>query len=153
MTSYRYKIKRSEADKNTGYSVVIISYKGKDYIGKAKYNFNDAEPNDWSSFLGCEYAEMRAERKLYKSILHDYIMQREGLLRIKTVIEQCKDCSADSPEAKRLNFEIKSLNKKIDECILLLRGVSEEHIKEHYEVRQRALKKIQDKRKQKGEIS
>lgn len=141
----RIKMISSYTDKDTGVSKVILECGGKRYEGYAQFNYEVENPECWSEIAGCHYAHFRALRKIWQERLAELRQQRKAIKRYYDMIKGSKDCSLDSPEAKRLYKFMKCLEKEICEIKTKINSVSEEYIKKHDEKRHLIIEKYSKK--------
>lgn len=124
----KIKFIRSSCDKETGYSVVVLQYKGKVYLGEAVFN-SEEDPSEWSNFAGCKYAEMRAYRKIYKERLKELRIERKSVQNMYNILCECKDCDEDTSSKTRVRKYIAKLEEEMYELSRLIDSLSEERIK------------------------
>lgn len=123
------KFVTSHSDKNTYESYVVLKYKGKTYTGWSYFNAEEEDPANWSEYIGCGYAEMRATRKIYKELLAEKKQQRKGVQDLYNMLLGCKSCSVDSSEMKRIRQYLQILNVQIIRLKRIIYWNSEENIK------------------------
>lgn len=123
------KFVTSHSDKNTYESYVVLKYKGKTYTGWSRFNAEEEDPANWSEYIGCGYAEMRATRKIYKELLAEKKQQRKGVQDLYNMLLGCKSCSVDSFEMKRVRQYLQILDVQIKRLKNMIRWFSEENIK------------------------
>lgn len=119
----------SQSDKNSHESYVVLKYKGKTYTGRASFNTEKENPKNWSEYIGCCYAEMRATRKIYKELLAEKKQQRKGVQDLYNMLLGCKSCSIDSSEMKRVRQYLQILDVQIRRLKNAIYWLSEENIK------------------------
>ena len=111
----QYKFIDSETIEALGESFVEIKYKNKYFIGQAKKHPDD----DWSEFIGCGYAEIRAQIKALKYELYKKKIACEECRKFVRAISQYKNFNKEDGTAKamyrQLNRRIKEVNNIIDE--------------------------------------
>lgn len=142
----RIKMISSYTDKDAGVSKVILECGGKRYEGYAQFNYEVENPENWSEIAGCHYAHFRALRKIWKERLAELRQQRKAIKRYYDMLKSCKDCSLDSPEAKRLYKLMDCLEREIREIRKKINSVSEEYIKKHDEKRHLIIESIQKRK-------
>lgn len=123
------KFVTSHSDKNTYESYVVLKYKGKTYTGWSRFSAEEEDPANWSEYIGCCYAEMRATRKIYKELLAEKKQQRKGVQDLYNMLLGCKSCSIDSSEMKRVRQYLQILNVQIKRLKNAIYWLSEENIK------------------------
>ena len=92
-------------------SYAAIRYKGKDYKGFAKCHPDD----EWSEYIGCMIAEMRAEIAALKEEYKKKKQSCEECRKFVVAVTQYAKFDKTSPSAKamfrQLNRRIKEVNK------------------------------------------
>lgn len=134
-------------DKETGISKVWIKNKYGVFMAKSRLR---PEDKDFASeYIGCHFAEMKANIKAYKKHKQDLQLREKELLYFQKILEQTKGYNVSSVEAKKLRKrlyiigkEIKNVQNKIDELNIEL----QEEIK-HRDEGTKLLKKIYENRK------
>lgn len=111
----QYKFIDSETYEDIGESCVTILYKGNEFYGYAKCHPDD----EWSEFIGCGYAEIRAQIKALKWELWQKKAACEACRKFVRAVSQYKNFNKEDGTAKamyrQLNRRIKEVNNIIDE--------------------------------------
>ena len=115
------KIIEAKYDEISGYSQVVIEYKGKLYVGSATCH---PEEEFRSKFAGCRYAELRAKIKALKAERRKMRQECELLRKFVAACGLCKNFDKDTKTAKvvyrQLNTKIREVNKLTDKINNLL---------------------------------
>ena len=111
----QYKFNDSRTDKEKQKSVVFIKYKGYLFPG-----YSYCHPDDeWSEFIGCGYAEIRAQIKALKWELKQKKAACDECRKFVKAVSQYKNFNKEDGTAKamyrQLNRRIKEVNKIVDE--------------------------------------
>lgn len=109
-----FKFLDSITDKRAGTSTVFIEYKNHSFRGKAKLHPED----DWSEFIGCSYAEIRAQIEALKWELKQKKAACDECRKFVKAVSQYKIFNKEDGSAKamyrQLNRRIKEVNKIVD---------------------------------------
>ena len=111
------------------YSAVVVRYKGRNYLGTATFDNNDAEEYPVSSFLGCRIAEkkavikalrfeLRKKQREYKIILEFFERTKSLPIAFRSQKKELAHMARDIGRRKRIinNIE-KSIQTDIDNYI------------------------------------
>lgn len=98
-------------DKETGISKVWIKNKYGVFMAKSRLHEDDREFA--SEYIGCRFAEMKANIKAYKKHKQDLQLRQQELEYFKTMLEQTKGYNPDSVEARKLRKRIYILSEEI----------------------------------------
>lgn len=100
----KIKIIKSDFDRKTGISTVIIQTNLGKFIGLSKLHEED-KPYE-SSFAGCQYAEMRAIIKYMKARIQKISNEIIGLEKGIKMLMNLKDYNKDSLENRKLRKQL-----------------------------------------------
>lgn len=96
-------------------SQVVVSMLGKDYIGSAKCHPEES----WSEFVGCRYAETRAEIAALKDLYRQKKNECDSLKNFVKSLECYKNFDKESSMAKiiyrQLNIRVREVNRLAEE--------------------------------------
>ena len=101
----------SKYDKESGISKVWIKNKYGVFMAKSRLHEEDREFA--SEYIGCHFAEMKANIKAYKKHKQDLQLRQQELEYFKTMLEQTKGYNSDSVEARKLRKRIYILSEEI----------------------------------------
>lgn len=103
----------SKYDKDTGISKVWV--KNKYGIFMAKSRLNEEDRDFASEYIGCHFAEMKANIKAYKKHKQDLQLRRKELLYFQNMLKQTKGYNDKSIEARKLRKRIYLLDNEINQ--------------------------------------
>lgn len=137
----------SKYDKESGISKVWIKNKYGVFMAKSRLHEDDREFA--SEYIGCRFAEIKANIKAYKKHKQDLQLRQQELKYFKTVLEQTKGYNPDSIEARKLRKRIHILSEEIKAVQTTIDELNEDL---QIEIQQRdastkLLKKIYENRK------
>lgn len=107
------KLIESGYNEETGISYAKIQTPKGIFVGHAKLNFKEEKYP--SKYIGCDYAEARAELKYLKYKIKEVKKERATFFNFYCMISQSNKFDPDNYEAKQIEKRVKYLKNKINE--------------------------------------